>query len=74
MNKHVYKEDMQMANRQLKRCSTLPIIRKGLIQTTVEHHFIATEMALIKKTNKQTKQVLARIWRNWNPCASLVGL
>ena len=32
---------------------------------------IPTRMALINESNKQ---VLARIWRNWNPCVLLVWM
>ena len=34
-------------------------------------------MAIIEKKSKKTKknrQVLVRIWRNWNPCTLLVGM
>jgi hypothetical protein len=60
LNREFSKEEVQMASKNMKKCSNFLIIKVLQIKPTLSFHFTAVRMARIKDSNK--KQMLVRMW------------
>jgi hypothetical protein len=59
LNRHFSKEEVQLANKYMKKCPKFLAIKEMQIKAILKFHLTPVRMAVIKNTNKYS------CWRGW---------
>ena len=70
LNRHFSKEDIQMANKYMKRCSISLVNNKWKLR----YYLTYVRMATKKKPKTKKEQVLLKVWRKKSHDTLLVGM
>ena len=72
MNRNITEEGIDMANKHMRYCSSLLVIREIQIQTTMRYYLKLVRTMKNKRTGNTNN--MGRMWRKGNPLALLVGM